>query len=171
MTELTFFRPILCMKTVGFLNKKMTWEHCVLREWTFFWQIVDMRALCFSQNGRFFTKNGQEIRAMIFFMTNRKKWASYWPFWRIVEYSLTVFAFFGSIMCMTKGWKFWRKKTCLEHRIFERTFFWQNMGMRATCFLETGRYFHKIWGREQWFLVKSREKKKTLLTFLTHNLQ
>ena len=39
------------------------------------------------------------------------------------------------------------------------------MGMRATCCLETGRFFHKIWAREQWFLVKSREKNASYWLF------
>ena len=41
-------------------EKKMRWEYRFLREWTFFWQNIGMRAACFLENERFFTEYGHE---------------------------------------------------------------------------------------------------------------
>ena len=41
-------------------EKKMRWEYRFLREWTFFWQNIGMRAVCFLENERFFTEYGHE---------------------------------------------------------------------------------------------------------------
>ena len=52
----------------------------------------------------------------------------------------------------------------------KRRFFCQNIGMRATCFLEIGRFLDKIWTREQGFFRDKSWKKGILLTFLAHTI-
>ena len=114
--------------------------HMGIRVWGFYekkWK-NDMRALCFKESGRFFdkiwtwelfvfrertflTKYGH--KSSDFFVRNRKKRASYWLFWPIIECSCDRINIFLPIMCMTAGsfsWKIWKK----EH---ESTVFWEKI--------------------------------------------
>ena len=143
------------MTVGGFLWKVLKKWHestMFLRECTFFWQNMDMRAVCFLENGRFLTKYGHE--SSNFFVKSRKIRASYWLFWPIKECSfdrIDVFltdhvnerrGFFMKILkkmarehCVFTEWTVFDKICGLELRVFtEWTVFWQNMGMRASIF-------------------------------------
>ena len=64
-------------------------------------------------------------------------------------------------MCMTErgfSWKIWKKNDIRAPCCEKVDIFWQNMGMRATCFLENGHFCQK-WAKEQWFFMKYREKR------------
>lgn len=52
----------------------------------------------------------------------------------------------------------------------KRRFFFQNIWMRATCFLEIGRFFGQIWTREQVFFRDKSWKQGILLTFFAHTI-
>ena len=126
----------------GFFWTKYRHESYVFfTEWTVFWQNMGMRALIFSWKSK---KKGHPIDSL-------------GPLWSVV---LTELTFFWPIMCMMAG-VFHEKflKMTLEHRVLERRdVFWQNMGIRFTCFLEIGFFWTKFRRKSSHFFVKSRKK-------------
>ena len=68
------------------------------------------------------------------------------------------------------SWKIWRKWHQRTMILRELTFFWQNMGMRALCFLENGRFFDNKWAWEEWFFSSKSEKKGILLIFFANKI-
>ena len=135
-----------------------------------------MKTPCFERLDVFSTKYGHAIyvfftewtvfhnmgtKALIF-SWKIEKWASYWIFWPIKECS---FVRIGISHQLCEWWQgfFMRnlKKMGIRAPCFweKRRFFWQNMSMRATWFLEGLDVFLTKYGRESSdFFVKSREK-------------
>ena len=163
--ELTFgrisvfsvFWPIMWMMKDGF-SWKISKNKNVIRA-PYFWENRHFLTKYVHESYLFFrdwTSFGQNMgeRAVIFSWFSWKK-GILWTFLAHNRVSYSKISVFWPIMWMIKGgssWKFW-KKTSLEHRIFERLdVFWQNMGMKATCFLEIGLFLTK-YGQvsEHWF--------------------
>ena len=138
-----------------------------LREWTFFLTKRGDESYFFLENERFLTKYGH--KSSIFFVRNRKKRASYWLFWPIIECSfdriyvfLTKFGhessgffvksrkkghpidFFGpsySVVLteLTSFDQIWACQQMVFHEKFEKK--WDEI----TVFWEIGRFFYKLW--------------------------
>ena len=81
LRELTFLDQYGLYSGWFFMKILKKWHSntVLLREWTFFWQNIDLRAVCFLEIGRFFTHKSDD-----FFVINRKKRASYWLLWLII---------------------------------------------------------------------------------------
>ena len=158
MRELTFFDQYGLYSGWFFMKILRKWHSntVLLREWTFFWQNIDLRAVCFLENGRFFTKYGH--KSDDFFVRNRKKKGIiltslahnivlFWQNWRfLIKYghdSRGFFMFFFN----------WHKSTMF---LREWTFFRKN-GHESSSLLENGRFsFWKyIWALGSNFCVKN----------------
>ena len=142
----------LCFKETGrFFFVTWRWELFPFREWTFFGQNIDIRAVIFSW----------EIE---------KKGHPLWLFFTKIECSFDKIDVFWPIMCTTAGVFHEKlKKNHMRALCFwdNGRFFFTNMGMRALCFLENRRIFDKYWQESSDIFVKKRNKKGILLTFMT----
>ena len=119
------------------LCKKLHESTMFLIEWMVIWQNMDMRAVCF------LTKYG--MRAMIFSYKLGNK-GILLTGWSIIDSSFDwIDVFLTDLVNESKAAGFFIKKLktmTLEHRVFrDWTFFWQNIGMKATGFSQNGRFF------------------------------
>ena len=100
-------------------------DSVIFSEWTFFWRNMGMRAVIFSwkigKNGILLTLGAHNI-------------VYFWQNWRF----LTEHGHDSGMFIMNTFWK-----KCYEGTVFLRewTFFWQNVSMRAVCFLENEHFF------------------------------
>ena len=85
LTELTFFYQIWAWQQMVFHEKikKMTWEHSVFQRMDDFWIKYWYESIVFFGEWRFFWQN-LGMRAVIFFVKNRKGRGSYWLFWPMI---------------------------------------------------------------------------------------
>ena len=127
-----------------------------LREWTFFWQNIDLRAVCFLENGRFFTKYGH--KSDDFFVRNRKKKGIiltslahnivlFWQNWRfLIKYGHDSRGFFMFFLIDIRAQCFWE-----NGRFFEK------MGMRVVCFqrIDVFSFWKYIWALGSNFFLKN----------------
>ena len=123
-----------------------------------------------SENVRFLTKYGHESNDFLWKSEEKKK-ATYWYFLPIIECSCDrIDVFLTNHVHDRKGFfmKNLKKNDIRAPCCEKMDIFWQNMGMRATCFLENGHFCQK-WAKKQWFFMKYREKIQ--LTFFAHNIQ
>ena len=171
---MTFFWPILCMKAkrVFFIKKlkRMTWEHCVFRDWRFFYKTSACELLVSQRMDAFLRIYGHEN--IDFFRKKSKNGVSYWLFWPMIECSfdrigvfLTNYVHDGRGFFM-RNLKIWHSSTVFlrEDASFDKILAWE------LHVLATGRFFHKILAREQWFVNEKSWKKCILLTFVANNI-
>ena len=85
LPELTFFYQIWAWQQMVFHEKikKMTWEHSVFQRMDDFWIKYWYESIVFFGEWRFFWQN-LGMRAVIFFVKNRKGRGSYWLFWPMI---------------------------------------------------------------------------------------
>ena len=133
-----------------FIILKKGYENTVfLREWTFFWQNIGTKALCFLESGRCFDNTW--AWEQIFFVKNWKKRTSYWLFWPIF---IIKCSFYRINVFLTKhrhdSNEFFMKNLdtmSWEHHVFERMdVFLRKFGNESIVF-----YFLREW---TFFLTK-----------------